>query len=220
MFSNKVVDDISARIGEVISTSPARDVEKNVRAFLSGALARLGTDHALVVSPQGEGSAWKAALDHGDKVEVFWVAGNEERTLPARIVEVEGGEEPRWHLAATGPAERSQRRKAVRARLSLPVVLPWADSQLIGTTVDLSEAGMRAQVDGWGVAPEKGTFMAVTIDLEKGFVDLHGELIWVTTRGPQWLLTMRFDDVPERDADRLRQRVFEALRAERALARS
>jgi len=41
MFSNKVVDDISARIGEVISTSPARDVEKNVRAFLSGALARL-----------------------------------------------------------------------------------------------------------------------------------------------------------------------------------
>src|SRR4051794_22604622 len=74
------------------------------------------------------------------------------------------------------------------------------------------EAGMRTQVDGWGVPPEKGTRMAVTIDLEKGFVDLHGELIWVTSRGPQWLPAMRFDDVQERDADRPRQRVFEALR--------
>jgi hypothetical protein len=32
------------------------------------------------------------------------------------------------------------------------------------------------------------------------------------------LLAMRFDDVSERDGDRLRQRVFEALRAERAHA--
>jgi hypothetical protein len=31
---------------------------------------------------------------------------------------------------------------------------------------------------------------------------------------------MRFDDVAEQDADRLRQVVFAALRAERALARS
>ena len=130
------------------------------------------------------------------------------------------GAEPRWGLVPTGPAERSQRRKAVRARLGLPVVLPWSDSQLTGSTVDLSEAGMRAQVDGWGVPPETGTRMAVTIDLGTGFVDLHGELIWVTTRGPQWLLAMRFDDVPERDGDRLRQVVFAALRAERALAGS
>ncbi|NYJ06611.1 PilZ domain-containing protein [Petropleomorpha daqingensis] len=196
------------------------DVTLVTRGITVTACVDVSTDYALVVSPQGEGSAWKTALSPGDKVEVFWVAGNEERTLPAKIVEVEDGEEPRWHLAATGPAERSQRRKAVRARLSLPVIMPWADSQLIGTTVDLSEAGMRAQVDGWGVPPEKGTRMQVTIDLEKGFVDLHGELIWVVPdRGPQWLLAMRFDDVRELDADRLRQRVFEALRAERALAR-
>jgi len=200
--------------------SSQADVTLVTRGITVTACVDVSTDHALVVSPQGEGSAWKTALERGDKVEVFWVAGNEERTLPAKIVDVEGGEEPRWHLAATGPAERSQRRKAVRARVDLPVVLPWADSQLTGHTVDLSEAGMRAQVDGWGVPPEKGTRMEVTIDLEKGFVDLHGELIWVTTtRGPQWLLAMRFDDVSERDADRLREVVFAALRAERALAR-
>jgi hypothetical protein len=195
------------------------DVTLVTRGITVTASVDVSLEYALVVSPQGEGSAWKTAVERGDKVEVFWVAGNEERTLPAKIVEVEAGEEPRWHLAATGPAERSQRRKAVRARLSLPVVLPWSDYELSGTTVDLSEAGMRAQVDGWGVPPEKGTRMAVTIDLGKGFLDLYGEVIWVvTTRGPQWLLAMRFDDVSERDGDRLRQRVFEALRAERALA--
>ena len=212
------MDDLD--VSRPLESSQA-DVTLVTRGITVTACVDVSTDHALVVRPQGEGSAWKAAVAHGDKVEVFWVAGNEERTLPAKIVDVDGGEEPRWHLAPTGPAERSQRRKAVRARLDLPVVLPWADGQLTGTTVDLSEAGMRAQVDGWGVPPEKGTPMQVTIELEKGFVDLHGELIWVVPdRGPRWLLAMRFDDVAEQDADRLRQVVFAALRAERALARS
>ena len=212
------MDDLD--VSRPLESSQA-DVTLVTRGITVTACVDVSTDHALVVSPQGEGSAWRTRVDLADKVEVFWVAGNEERTLPAKIVDVDGGEEPRWHLAPTGPAERSQRRKAVRARLDLPVVLPWADGQLTGTTVDLSEAGMRAQVDGWGVPPEKGTPMQVTIDLEKGFVDLHGELIWVVPdRGPQWLLAMRFDDVAEQDADRLRQVVFAALRAERALARS
>ena len=199
--------------------SSQADVTLVTRGITVTACVDVSTDHALVVSPQGEGSAWKTAVEHGDKVEVFWVAGHEERTLPAKIVEVDAGENPRWHLAPTGPAERSQRRKAVRARVELPVLLVCQATQLTGATVDISEAGMRVEVDGWGVPPEKGTRMEVTIDLENGFVDLHGELIWVVPdRGPQWLLAMRFDDVSERDGDRLRQRVFEALRAERALA--
>jgi c-di-GMP-binding flagellar brake protein YcgR len=200
--------------------SSQADVTLVTRGITVTACVDVSTDFSLVVSPQGEGSAGKATVVDGDKVEVFWVAGNEERTLPARIVEVDAGERPRWHLAPTGPAQRSQRRKAVRARVAVPVVLPWSDYQLNGTTMDLSEAGMRAQVDGWGVPPENGTSMAVTIDLGKEIVDLHGEIIWVITRGAQWLIAMRFDDVSERDGDRLRQLVFAALRAERALARS
>jgi hypothetical protein len=198
--------------------SSQADVTLITRGITVTACVDVSSEHALVVSPQSEGSWLRTAVDHGDKVEVFWIAGNEERTLPATVVEVDDGEQPRWHLAPTGPAARSQRRKAVRARVALPVVLPWADSQLTGTTVDLSEAGMRALVDGWGVPPENGTRMQVTIDLETGFVDLRGEVIWVSTRGPRWLLAMRFDDVHERDGDRMRQRVFAALRAERAHA--
>jgi c-di-GMP-binding flagellar brake protein YcgR len=196
--------------------SSSADVTLITRGITVTALVDVSTEYALVVTPQGEGRAWKRNVHSGDAVEVFWVAGKEERTLPAKIVEVEERGEPRWHLAPTGPSERSQRRKAVRGRLSLPVVLPWLDSQLIGTTVDLSEAGMRALVDGWGVPPEQGTLMDLTIDLHDRFVDLRGELIWQSPRGLQWMIAMRFDDVSERDGDALRQAVFKALRAERA----
>ena len=41
MLNSKTFDDLAARIGAAIETSPAKDVEKNVRAMLSSGLARL-----------------------------------------------------------------------------------------------------------------------------------------------------------------------------------
>ncbi len=41
MFSEKIVQDVSARINEALASSPARDMEKNVRALLTSALSRL-----------------------------------------------------------------------------------------------------------------------------------------------------------------------------------
>ena len=41
MLNSKTFDDLAARIGEAIEKSPAKDVEKNVRAMLSSGLARL-----------------------------------------------------------------------------------------------------------------------------------------------------------------------------------
>ena len=35
------IDDLSARLSELLGTSPARDIEKNVRAMVSAALGRL-----------------------------------------------------------------------------------------------------------------------------------------------------------------------------------
>ena len=40
-MSAKIIEEIGARISEVVASSPARDIEKNVRALLSGALGRL-----------------------------------------------------------------------------------------------------------------------------------------------------------------------------------
>ena len=41
MIGEKVFDDISARVAAAMAASPVRDVEKNVRTLLRGALGRL-----------------------------------------------------------------------------------------------------------------------------------------------------------------------------------
>jgi BMFP domain-containing protein YqiC len=40
-FNSKTLDDLAARIGKAIENSPAKDIEKNVKALLQGGLARL-----------------------------------------------------------------------------------------------------------------------------------------------------------------------------------
>jgi len=40
-FNSKTLDDLAARIGKAIEDSPAKDIEKNVKALLQGGLARL-----------------------------------------------------------------------------------------------------------------------------------------------------------------------------------
>jgi ubiquinone biosynthesis accessory factor UbiK len=41
MTETRMIEDLSARISEFLAASPARDVEKNLRALLSSAFARL-----------------------------------------------------------------------------------------------------------------------------------------------------------------------------------
>jgi BMFP domain-containing protein YqiC len=41
MLNAKTFDEIAARIGQIIENSPAKDIEKNVKAMLVSSLARL-----------------------------------------------------------------------------------------------------------------------------------------------------------------------------------
>jgi BMFP domain-containing protein YqiC len=41
MPQTRLLDDLSARISELLAASPAKDVEKNVQALLSAAFAKL-----------------------------------------------------------------------------------------------------------------------------------------------------------------------------------
>jgi len=41
MLNQKVIEEISGKINEALAASPAKDMEKNVRAVLSGVFARL-----------------------------------------------------------------------------------------------------------------------------------------------------------------------------------
>jgi hypothetical protein len=197
--------------------SASADVTLIARGITVTAHVEVSDVYLVVVRPTGDATAWgAAALQPGDAVELYWIGGQEERTLGGTVTQVEGGADPRWHLAVSGQAERSQRRKAVRARVSVPVIIPWAGAQMDGHTVDLSEGGMRALMDGWGVPLDPGTPTQVTLTLDDALVHLHGEIVWTSIRGAQWLLAMRFVDVPEKAADMLRRKVFQALRDERA----
>jgi PilZ domain len=194
----------------------AADVTLVTRGLTVTACVEISAESGIVVRPTGAGSEWLSIVGPGDAVELYWVSGYEERTLPARITQIESGLETRWALAPTGPAQRSQRRKAVRAVIALPVVMPWAGASITGTTVDLSEGGLKALVDGWGLPPESGSRTTLTLTLDDGVLDLPGEVVWHADRGAQWLIAVKFHELPERTGDRLRRRVFQALREERS----
>jgi hypothetical protein len=152
----------------------------------------------------------------GDRVEVFWKAGEETRAVPAEVLSAEAGAAPRWRLQVTGPSAVSQRRQAVRGRVSLPVEIGYGSVELTGETVDISENGMRAAADGLGIPPEPGSTLDLVLQLEDGPLTVKGEVVRFQSRGARWLLSIRFRDMQEKDGDRVRRRVFQALREERA----
>jgi hypothetical protein len=41
MLNTKAFDDLAAKVGQVIQNSPAKDIEKNVKAMLASGLSRL-----------------------------------------------------------------------------------------------------------------------------------------------------------------------------------
>jgi c-di-GMP-binding flagellar brake protein YcgR len=154
----------------------------------------------------------------GDAVELFWKADDAQRTLPAEVTEIDQGAVIRWRMRATGPAEASQRRKAVRGRVSVPVVAGYGSIHLTGETVDLSEAGLRAEFEGLGAPPEAGAKLDLTIALEDGPFKTQAQVVRTLARGSRWVMSIRFANIQEKDQDRVRRRVFLALREERARA--
>lgn len=142
------------------------DVTLVTRGITVQASVELSNALALVLRPTAEAYARTVGVKPGDKVELFWRDAFEERMLPAEVSSVEDGGALRWNLGVTGPAERSTRRKAVRARVEIPVRVRVRGAEVGGETVDISEAGLKAQVDGWGLAPEPGTPVEVDLDVE------------------------------------------------------
>jgi c-di-GMP-binding flagellar brake protein YcgR len=152
----------------------------------------------------------------GDLVEVFWKTDDSQRAFPAEVTDVEQGAVIRWRMRATGPAEVSQRRKAVRGRVAVPVLAEYGSIDLTGQTIDLSEAGLRAEFEGLGAPPEAGAKLDLNVQLEEGPFKTKAEVVRTQARGARWVISIRFANIQEKDQDRVRRRVFQALREERA----
>ena len=180
--------------------------------------ARVEVVHEGVISlrPSVGEFVEQVVVKPGDVVEVFWKGEDNQRAVPAEVTQVEQGAVIRWRLQITGPSEISQRRKAVRGRVSVPVEAEYGAIDLKGSTVDLSEAGLRAEFEGFGAPPEAGVQLLLTLSLEDGVIKTKAEVVRTQARGARWVMSIRFTNIQEKDQDRVRRRVFQALREERA----
>jgi PilZ domain len=171
---------------------------------------------ALTVRPSVSEFVDQVVVKVGDAVEVFWNGDDTPRMLPATVTDVETGAVVRWRMQATGPSEPRQRREAVRGRIKVPVVAGHGAIDLHGETLDLSEAGLRAEFEGMGAPPESGAKVSLLLQLEEGALKTAAEVVRTNARGARWIISIRFVNIQERDQDRVRRRVFQALREERA----
>jgi hypothetical protein len=173
-------------------------------------------DGVISVRPSVGEFVEQVVVKVGDAVELFWKTDDSQRALPAEVTEVDQGAVIRWRMRATGPAEASQRRKAVRGRVAVPVVAGYGSIELRGQTVDLSEAGLRAEFEGLGAPPEAGARLDLSIALGDGGITTKAEVVRTQARGARWVMSIRFVNIQEKDQDHVRRRVFQALREERA----
>jgi c-di-GMP-binding flagellar brake protein YcgR len=190
-------------------TLPGRGISVSTRVEV------VHDDHIAVRPSVGE-FVEQVVVKVGDAVEVFWKTEDAQRALPAEITDVEQGAVIRWRMRATGPAEASQRRKAVRGRVTVPITAEYGSIDLKGETVDLSEAGLRAEFEGLGAPPEAGAKVDLLVALEDGPFKTKAEVVRTQARGARWVMSIRFANIQEKDQDRVRRRVFQALREERA----
>ncbi len=173
-------------------------------------------DEFITVRPSVGEFVEQVVVGVGDVVEVFWRTEEAQRALPAVITDVDTGAVVRWRMRKAGAAQPSQRRSAVRSRIAVQVVAGYGSIELQGETIDLSEAGLRAEFEGRGAPPEAGAELDLVVSLEDGETRTKAEVVRTQARGARWLMSIRFLGLPERDQDRVRRRVFQALREERA----
>jgi hypothetical protein len=195
--------------GEADVTLAARGISVSSRVEFVG-------DGVITVRPSAGEFIEQSVVVPGDSVEVYWKSAETRRALPAQVLEVETGAVVRWRLRVTGPAEESQRRTAVRGRVTVPVTAGLGSVELTGESVDLSENGIRAQFEGFGVLPESGASLDLVFTLEDGEVRTKAQVVRAQARGARWMMSIRFVGIEEKDQDRVRRRVFQALREERA----
>ena len=204
----------------VADLRPEIDVEVEItpvaRSFSVSARVEDAGPADVVVRPGLSGFVDEAVVAIGERVSVLWLSSEGARAVPAEVATVERGAAPRWHLKVVGPAEAIQRRQAVRARVALPVVAVVNGVDLPGDIVDISEGGVRAVVEPYGVTPIAGSTVSMTVQLEEGPITAAAEVVRQQTLDARWALSLRFTDLPEKEQDRLRRRVFRAIREERA----
>jgi hypothetical protein len=193
-------------------------------------------DDELVVTIGRDRGGQPVRLQHGERVELVWKDAGELRSLPAELTGAETAPEEVWRLRPVGPATRGQRRAAVRAPMPFRAVLEYGAVTAEGTTVDVSEGGVRASFAHAGRAraarvsdlreaaadeshaPEVGSVVNLTVWFdERQHVSAKAEVIREHHHDDlKTELSLRFIGLPEKMQDLVRYEVFAGLRKMRA----
>ena len=134
----------------------------------------------------------------GDVVEMFWKIEDGQRALPAEVTEVEQGAVIRWRMRATGPAEDSQRRKAVRGRVDRPRRRPsTAPSTSRARPSTSARPGCAPSSRAW--APAGGGCEARADHPARGRRHQdQAEVVRNQARGAHWVMSIRFVNIQEK----------------------
>jgi PilZ domain len=185
-------------------------------------------DDDLIVSAPLDRSQRPVSLAVGEHLEIVWRDADELRALPVVLASIEVGERPRWLLRAAGVIRRGQRRDAVRAPLTIPVQIGPEPATVTGTTVDVSEGGLRCVLDTGGPptgdahdrdpsadpsSPRAGDVVKVAALFPDFTITCPAEVTRVFEReDPRLELSLRFIGLTENQQDLIRRRVFARLR--------
>jgi hypothetical protein len=213
-------DEIDRRLpdaGAVLELHPASRAD----ALVSWSEGLQGDD--LVVTAPLDRSQRPVFLPVGEHLEIVWRAAEDLCALPVALAAVEQGERPRWRLRRAGVLRRGQRREAVRAPLAIPVRLGTDPMQVSGTSLDVSEGGLRCLFDPRPapaadgspepVPPRAGDVVRVTALFPDFTITCAAEVTRRFERDdPRLELSLRFIGLTEDQQDHVRRRVFARLR--------
>jgi c-di-GMP-binding flagellar brake protein YcgR len=189
-------------------------------------------DDVLVASIPQDLARRPMTLAVGEQIEVIWKTSGTLRCLPVVLAGIDLGEPPHWRLHPAGVVKRGQRRDAVRAPLRVPVVLGAGPATAHGTTLDVSEGGLRCVLDKRQSRPAPGAPLRVPPPRVPAHAALRvGDVVRVSASFPDLTVTclseitrrhtdddsptelsLRFIGLPEHVEDALRRRVFARLR--------
>jgi hypothetical protein len=182
----------------------------------------------LVVSAPLDRSQRPVTLGVGELVEVVWQASGKLHALPLVLMAIESGERPRWRLRLAGVLRRAQRRDAVRAPLTVPVRVGPERAPSEGTTVDVSEGGLRCILDRkrqpgpslrdpnrspGSTPPGVGDIARLAVMFPEFTITCLSEVTRQHAREDALVeLSLRFIGLTEDQEDLIRRRVFARLR--------
>lgn len=185
---------------------------------LVAAVASVQADMVAIEAPRDRGGRVVLA-DVGESGLLVWRGARDLQQAPVSVVGTVRPPGPQWLLRRTGRQSVCQRRSFVRADVSLPVVLHLEDGSRQVTALDISEGGLRCSTRD-ALRLTGGTVVQVSLDLGGFSLEQSAEVVRARRGDPDRPLDLglRFTDLSNRDADRLRGWIFAELRRIRANA--